>query len=122
MKIKNKILLLSLFLVMYTSCSKTETGVITAKKGWSVTVRPLDDTTMFREIDFTLVNMRDPHGIYETMILSGKHTYDMLKTNDTLTYKNNNERNFIIVNNWNQIRRINGMTPTDFLHNRTNTR
>ena len=123
MKTKSKVLLLSMFILVYASCSRTETGVIQKKQGSTIFVSMIDDTTMFRALDFAVINARKPqHGMYDQSIIDGKNTYQMLENGDTLEYKNPDGHSVVIVNNLNQIRGINGMKPAKFLQNRTNTR
>ena len=123
MKTKYKILLLSMFMFAYASCSKTETGVIQTKQNSTVVIRMVDDTTVFRVLDFTTINTRKPQsGIYGQSILDGKYAYQLLRKGDTLKYQNPYGHDVVIVNNWTQIHKVNGMKPQSFLRNRSNTR
>lgn len=124
MKTKDKLLLLFMMMFMCASCSKTETGVITKKEGYRICTRSLGDTTMSCDIDFTLVNIReDPmRGIFAGCIMDELYTYKALAINDTITYKKARNCDYVIVNNWNQIRRINNMKPHEFMLNRFNIR
>ena len=119
MKKTDKMLLLSMMMLFYTSCSKTETGVITLKKDSTVFVRLTDDTTVFRVLDFTLVNnSRYLHGGK----IDGRAVYQTFNEDDTLTYKNIDNHSFVMVRNWKQISKINNIKTQEFLRNHTNTK
>ena len=119
MKKTNKLLLLSMMMLLYTSCSKTETGVIALKKDSTVFVRLTDDTTVFRVLDFTLVNnSRYLHGGK----IDGRNMYQTFDEDDTLTYKNIDNHIFIMFRNWGQIQKINNIKMQEFLRNHTNTK
>ena len=118
MKTKDK-LLLSMMLLMHTSCSNTETGVITLKRDSVTYVRLTDDTTTFRVLDFTAVNnlKRVQGGKIKGCIVC-----QALNKGDTIVFQNADADAFIMVRNWKQIREINSMTIHEISHNLTNTK
>lgn len=117
MKTKDKVFILSMFAAGLLGCSKTETGVVAKKGDMSLTVRLIDDSDNMRLLDcFPVLNeLQEMHGIYSASMLNGLHLYEKLKLGDTIVYTNNGNHNFVTIDNWNKVKKVNGMKKKDFL-------
>ncbi len=117
MKLKDKVLLLSMLALGLTGCYKKETGVVSKKQGTAFSVRLVEDTTITRTIDWWHVHdaAKNTRGMFGGVRLSSKHVFQKLQVGDTITYVNNNSEDIVVMWDINQLKIVNGMEPFDFL-------
>jgi hypothetical protein len=120
MKPKEKILFLSMLALLSSSCSKTETGVVSGKHGTTLSVRSIknaDDTCVMDwfPVFFQANNL---NGMFAPTRLNALHVYHAIQPGDTITFIDN-KKDIIIIDNTNQIKNINGLKPYNFMEQRT---